>query len=373
MPRFRFRGARLLPLLVLVLAGAAGATPRYAIRAGQNCNLCHTNPTGGGMRELYASQFLIAEQISMKKETEPEIPIDPQIGTNVVIGTDLRTFYLHRDDQDVRNNFLQMQGAVYLSFQPATRFLGYFHQEFGQGPASAYELFALGWVLPGNGYVKAGKFVPAFGWRVPDHRSFTRRDFVFLPATPPHSDTGLEIGVFPGSFAIQASVLNGEYRSSFDSNDRVAFAARGSYRWTGGWGNVEIGGSCYRNQTSLEERRTYGPFAGLFLWRLTWTGEVDWTRVETAAVTTSLTTSHELAGRIVQGIDVFATYDFHDPHTDLKTGSVHRIGLGVDVLPYPFLALRGKVNAFRVDEGVDISALYTEDFLQSQVEIHFFY
>jgi len=28
-----------------------------------------------------------------------------------------------------------------------------------------HEIYGIGWLLPGSGYVKAGRFVPAFGWR----------------------------------------------------------------------------------------------------------------------------------------------------------------------------------------------------------------
>lgn len=38
-----------LPVLLLLVAPEASALPRYSARYGQDCLLCHQNPTGGGM------------------------------------------------------------------------------------------------------------------------------------------------------------------------------------------------------------------------------------------------------------------------------------------------------------------------------------
>jgi len=60
--RFKWR-PKLLSLALLaswlITAGEAGAVPRYSARYGQSCTLCHQNPTGGGMRTLYASQLCL--------------------------------------------------------------------------------------------------------------------------------------------------------------------------------------------------------------------------------------------------------------------------------------------------------------------------
>lgn len=330
------------------------------------------------MRDLYASQYLLPTRLAMETTPESELgAVNPQIGDNVVIGADLRTFFLRRDDRNVRTNFVEMQGSVYLSFLLSPRFSAYVHEDLGQGSATTYEIYGLGYFFGGKSYVRAGKFVPSFGWKVPDHRSFTRREFVFLPSFPPHSDTGIEVGLYPGSFTLQASMTNGEYRSAFDTNEDFAWTTRGSYRYTGRFANAEVGGSFYQNQRSDEKRQAGGPFAGVACWRLTWTGEVDWTRRElpqaTPSVVRSLTASHELAIEVVQGLDAVVSYDFYDPTFDLKSGSAHRIGGGVDALVYPFLSVQGRVNLFRVDAGPDIVATFPDEYTELQLQVHFLY
>jgi hypothetical protein len=376
---FPFSGPRgwIAVAAALLCVASAEATPRYALRVGQSCNLCHHDPTGGGLRSTYASQYLLPERIA-RPAPDPEtvtLP-DPQIGQDVLVGADLRTTHLYRDDTNSGNNFLQMQGALYLSFQPDPRFSAYVHTEFGQGNAQAHAIFAMAYILPASGYVKAGRFVPAFGWKVPDHRAFVRRDFVFLPAFPPHADTGVEVGFHPGAIQLQAAVLNGEPRSPRDGNNDLAYVLRGSWSPATGGLNGTIGGSYYRNAGVTEDVWAGGPFAGASWGRITWHGEVDWTHRETdSAVLTTVTTSHELAVELTQGLDAVGTYDFHDVDVNRQSGAVHRIGGGLQFLPYPFLELTGKLNAFRLDAGPAIAARtgYTADFLQSVVELHFLY
>jgi hypothetical protein len=367
-----------LMALAVLLSQDVGATPRYAVRVGQNCNLCHVNPGGGGMRDLYASQYLLPTRLAMETTPESDLgAVNPQIGDNVVIGADLRTFFMRRNDRNVRTNFVQMQGSVYLSFLLSPRFSAYVHEDLGQGSATTFEIYGLGYFFGGKGFVRAGKFVPSFGWKVPDHRSFTRREFVFLPSFPPHADTGVEVGVYPGSFTLTASLTDGEYRAAFDSNENFAWTTRGSYRYTSEFANTEVGGSFYQNANTVEKRQAGGPFAAASCWRVTWTGEFDWTRRElrqpATSVIRSITTVHELAVEIVQGLDLVATYDFYDPTFDLKSGSAHRIGGGVDALVYPFLSVQGRVNHFRVDEGPDIVAAFPDEYTEVQVQVHFLY
>jgi hypothetical protein len=384
---------RISKLALIGLAFSAGmltatpsqATPRYSAVVGQNCSLCHHNPTGGGMRSLYASQYLMPTRFAMKAigEGEPS-PVNPQIGDNVIVGADLRTFYLYEEDRDSGNNFINMQGSAYLAFQPDPKYSLYFHEEFGQGSAQAYELYAMGFILPANGYAKVGKFVPSFGWKFPDHRSFVRREFVFLPTFPPHSDTGIELGAYPGPFSIEASVLNGNFLSPRDTDNEVAFCARGAWRYTGGKSgfNVVAGASYYQNGSPGDGIWAGGPLASAAWKGFAWVAELDWSHREipgTAATSpfnqTGVALSQEFSAELRQGLVVMATHDFYDPNKNTQTGSVQRFGLGVDTLPYPFLGIQGMVYLFHPDEGPEIENRfgYTDDRAQAAIQLHFLY
>jgi hypothetical protein len=363
----------------LVLAATAEATPRYAATVGQNCNLCHHNPTGGGMRSLYASQYLMPKRFAMKAIGEgEESPVNPQIGDEVTIGADLRTFHLWDDDREAGGNFLQMQGAVYLAFEPAPGWSLYLHEEFGQGAAEAYEVYGMGYVLPKNGYVKVGKFAPAFGWKVPDHRAFTRREYVFLPPFPPHADTGVEAGIYPGPFSLEASVTNGTFSVPRDSDRDLAYAARGAYRYTNGKRgiNLSLGGSYYQNGEPGDGVWAGGPF-GSAAWKgFAWVGELDWSHTEDPSTSqTALVLSQEFSYKIIRGLEIVAVHDFFDPRKDYQTGSVQRVGGGLEALPFPFLSVQAYLYGFVPDAGSDIEDRYhyTEDDLMSSIQVHFLY
>jgi hypothetical protein len=374
-----------LNLAGLLLTTSSSATPRYAAVVGQNCNLCHHNPTGGGMRSLYASQYLLPTRFAMKAIGEgAPAPVNPQIGDNVTIGADLRTFYLYEEDRPSGNNFINMQGSAYLAFQPDPKYSLYIHEEFGQGAAQAYELFAMGYVLPASGYLKVGKFVPSFGWKFPDHRSFVRREFVFLPNNPPHSDTGIEVGAYPGPFSIEASVLNGEFRSSRDDDNELAFCARGAWRYTNKNGfNVIAGASYYQNGHHGSGLWAGGPLASAAWKGFAWVAEMDWSHQEIPPVAgsspfnqTGVALSQEFSAEVMRGFTVMATHDFYDPDKNIKTGSVQRFGIGVDTLPYSFLGIQGMVYLFHPDEGAEIESPkfgFTDDRLQTAIQIHFLY
>ncbi|MEZ5065576.1 MAG: hypothetical protein R3B81_12660 [bacterium] len=357
-----------------IVSGPALATPRYSLEAGQNCTLCHQNPSGGGMRSAYATQYLIPERFALRAPAR--LP-DPQIGADLSVGADARTFFLWQEDRTSGGDFVQMAASVYGWFQLGDRAGGYANLEFGQGESYAAEIFGVAWVLPGAGYVKAGRFVPAFGWRVPDHRAFVRREFTWLPPFPPHSDTGLEIGFHPKRFQIQASLTNGEYRLARDGNDELAFTARGAWLPTFGSVHVTVGGSWHQNRGVVEDRYAGGGFAGASWRRVTWLGEFDWSRSEPAPpdrIRNRFTVSQELAIRIVQGVHALGSYDFHDPDLDVAGGALHRIGVGAEALLTPFVQVRAKLNAFRVDDGPDALRLgLRNDFLQSEFEVHWLY
>jgi len=399
---FLERPVRIVPVVVLALVLAAAhaaappsalATPRLAMRLGQDCLLCHQNPSGGGMRSEYASQYLLPERLAMRAGaasggSEGALP-DPRLNDNVLIGADLRTAYLQRSDRDAGNNFLQMQGSLYLSVELESRVSIYVQEEMGQGAARAFEIYGLAFLLPASGYVKAGRFVPAFGWKHDDHRSFTRRELVFLPAFPPQSDTGVEIGFLPGPLALQLSATNGEFASAREQNDELAWCARGDFRRDFPGGHAVLGGSYYQHRGTQgsgaaaagQDVYAGGPFAGLRLGRVTWLGEFDWTHREQAAgvapldIFRTFTTSQELSWEVVQGLDVVAIYDFHDPDLDRESGAVQRIGGAVNALPRPWLGLYAGLNVFRLDDGPDLAARtgFTEDATEANVMIHFLY
>jgi hypothetical protein len=383
------RRIRVLAFLALAhalgLAFPAQALPRYTARYRQNCNLCHLNPTGGGLRSLYATQYLVPHEMSMKRfYADSLLKLDPQISESIRLGADLRTLHLYSaEDRPGEKNFFQMEGNVYLGFEPLPRFAGY----VSRGQSGSLEIFGLAYLLPFNGYVKIGRFEPEFGWKFDDHTHFTREPdpqsaqggtVFFRP--PGQSDQGVEVGMFPKRFTLNAAVVNGNpgSSSSFDNNSDVAFAGRGLARFDFGSAGLGLGGSYWHNVEPAGVRQVAGPLGYLNWGRLTWVGEVDWSHLDPRApqlARTQLLTSNEVSLQLTPGFDLLATFDYDDPNFDLQTGTRSRYGAGVDVLPTPFVSIQAVLNVFRFDtvNGGDITESNYKDYAQSQFQVHFFF
>lgn len=354
-------------LLGFLLAAPLHANPRYAARYDQRCGLCHDDPAGGGKRNLYAAQFLVPSEMSWRPmDDEARERIQPRLGPNLSVGVDLRTLHHYSDDRTEPQNFVEMEGNLYLAFQPDARITAY----LTRGISGSYEVFGIAYVLPHSGYVKVGRFVPPFGWRLPDHSAFARSYGGFAP--PSHSDVGVELGVFPGRLELQAALTNGARGQIGDNNRDLAFSGRAAARFHLAGIKAALGGSYAHNGSPGARASAAGPLGSLAWQRLTWVGEADWSHrdLTDGGSTRGLDLTQELAFRLRPGWDLLATHDFHDPDTGRRTGALNRYGFGVELLPSPFLQLRAMANSYDARKGPDLPR---DDYFQSEVQVHFLY
>lgn len=367
---------------LLCAAIEAEAVPRYTARVQQNCTLCHDNPTGGGMRSLYASQFLVPREMSLVKFTEEQVQrIRPDVSSSLTVGADLRTAHFYTSENVPGQGFFQMQGDLYASFHVDDRWSANLNVD----QIGSVEIYGLGWVLPWQGYVKAGRFTPVFGWRFTDHNMFTREELWF--DQPFNTDAGVEVGFFPRHVAFSASLLNGEpgVNTRFDTNNELAFVANALWQFGAGPIGVGLGGSYWYNNRDPSEstarpgRRTAGGPYGYVTWgALAWLWELDANRLRTedVGVQTALVTSHEVSWEIEPGLDLIGTYNWTDRDLDRKSGSLQRFGLGVDVMPVPCVQLQAHVNYYDAERGSPPPAptdVPEPDFWRSEIQLHLFY
>lgn len=355
----------------------AEALPRYSARYGQNCTLCHHNPTGGGLRTLYATQYLVPAELAMRPGfggadsaaaadvaadaggEAPQSPLpDPQLNAAVTVGADLRSLLYEGEGE--RGSIMDMQGDLYVAVQADPRFSLY----LDQGKSATEEFFGMAYVLPANGYFKTGRFTPAYGWRFDDHQMAGRRYLLFPEGSDVPSalnDAGLEVGIFPGRVEASASALRGSGQNG-DS-----FAGRLVVRRSQGPWNLALGGSVLRRQEVGGHRRAAGGFGYVACGPVTWLWQVDETRAEGR---TGMLVSQELGWRLRQGMDLRVTYSFQDPDVDLETGARARWGVGVDALPYPYFGALLMANLYDSRQG---QLVEQDDYYQVELVLHFLY
>lgn len=348
----------------------AGAVPRYSARYEQNCMLCHVNPTGGGMRSAYASQDLVPKEIALSPAAPEALTmLDTHLNRNVSIGTDFRELFIVATENAGLagpQGFFPMQGDVYLSFQLDPKYTLY----YDRGLSNTYELFALAHVLPVNGYVKAGRFVPAYGWKFDDHTMYVRSELGFAP--PANSDAGVEVGFAPKHGDLQLALLNGNRGSTLDNDRRLATALNASARFKAGPFVATAGFAGYSHPGLTEDLNTAGVFGYLSGWNVTWLGQRDVLRRDPALAPAviGVVTSHELSVLMRQGVELKATYDFYDPDRGLRSGAKSRWGLGVMVMPRPFLVAEASYRTTNVQPG---PALPGRDFDEGLFQLHLLY
>lgn len=359
-------GISLVLLLCAGAASSASATPRYAARYGQNCHLCHHNPTGGGMRSLYASQYIVPVELAMRASAlEASARLDPQIGENVTVGADLRTLYMSAARTPGENGFFAMQTDVYLAFQLDDRWSAYIDR--GQ---SGTEAFGLAYVIPCGGYLKAGRFAPGYGWQFEDHTAFVRQELGSAP--PGHTDTGVEMGLYPGRLAATFGLFNGAPGAARDTDRRLATTGRLLYRTRVGPAQAALGASIWRSDEECGLKTVGGPLGSLAWGPLVWLGEFGWSgrdRDEGHDVT-AWVVSQEVACRMTRGCDLRGTYNFHDPDLNRRGGAQERLGIGVDLLPRAYFGLQAMINFHRREVGPDLPG---RDDVQTTVIGHFLY
>jgi len=350
-------------LLVAVLAvacvDAARAIPRYSARYGQRCALCHVDPTGGGMRTLYASQFLVPMELAAITPDEETLEnLRPDLGPAVTVGLDLRT--LATGGEGDRSTLLDMEADLYVGVQMTEHFGAWIRT--GQGGVQEYA--GIAYVLPLDGYVKMGRFTPDYGWQWVDHQLAARRYLLDENGDPSPAalrDAGVELGMHTQAVEITAAALRGG-----DARGH-SYAGRVALRRSPGPFNVALGTSYLRREELDGRQIAYGGFGYVAVGPASWVFEVDATD---NGLRDGLLVTQELAWLLRRGVYLRGSYSFQDPDVDLESGTRTRWGLGTDLLLTPFFGALLMASRYETEDGDLVSG---PDYWQGEIVLHVLY
>lgn len=346
-----------LALLVTVTASASLALPRFASRTGARCQSCHVNPSGGEMRQAFGVRYGREELPVPAWSKEFEMEDFTNVIANVLgFGADMRTLFYARGSS---NAFWQMQGDFYVNFRLAKKISLFLNK----GLYSGFEVFGLMQILPSNGYIKVGKFLPSYGTRVDDHTTFIRTYTGFSPELGRRELTGLEAAVSPGPVSIMGGIYNAVDAFGGAVGNRKALLGRAEGMFNlGEEVHLGLGGNIFSSGAPPAELVSriaqdvgvpiaapgggatytlYGGFGSFSVHDLTLLGEVDFMRTKSAGTTnTSMITYLEADYPLVAGVDLKAAFDFYDPDTDAKSGAISRYSAGLEFFPIAGVELR---------------------------------
>jgi len=221
------------------------------------------------------------------------------------------------------------------------------------------EMYVLLHEAPMLAYVKAGRFVPAFGLRLDDHTVQTRRAFELDGSLPETRVTGVEIGLAPNYPYASLSWFAGGSRTEAPASWDVFDTPEGSggalnLGWRAeGW---SLGGSVLARRRPVEQGgdatsgAVFAVFNPWYYWRglpITLQAEVDYgtlTRLS-GRETHQLGFYQEISWLAGNGVNIVVAQDWIDPDTQVLDDHAWRLSGGVQFTPYPGLALDARGRA----------------------------
>ena len=201
----------------LLTPAPATAEPYISLRSGMQCPACHVNQTGGGKRTDfgvgYGLQTLPAHDFPLPEGADY---YDGRIGPHLLVGADFRGVNESRfAASGDTSTFATREGNLYTEMRLLPdRLRLYADVRVAPGSAQTREMFALVSHLPGEMYVKAGRFFAPYGWRLLDDGEFIRARTGFTFQSP---DDGIEVGWQPGDFVSSLAITNGNGGAADDN------------------------------------------------------------------------------------------------------------------------------------------------------------
>jgi hypothetical protein len=317
---------------LLVVAAPAAAEPYLALRTGLKCSSCHTNGTGGGNRNAFGGIYA-QTQLPMRSGTV----VSRNLTEFLQFGADLRVEGSGTFDESTPRTSMGLDVAqLYVAAELLeNRLVLYIDQTVGPDRAVAREAFGMVKRLPGESYIKAGKFLLPYGLRLQDDAEYIRERTGFSYFTP---DQGVEVGLEPGPLALAVALTNGNSGAvENDNGKQVTSSAAMVFR------RFRFGASASLNDGASVRREAVGGFGGVGVGPLVLLGEVDFVRDKPVAGDTvrQLMAYGEADWLLVRGLNAKVTYGWLDPNMDIDENERVRARFGLEAFPTPFLRFAG--------------------------------
>ena len=315
------------------------AIPRFALMRGNQCRDCHSNPTGGIIRNKDGWNY---GKNNLRLFRSSEINLSNQLNENISIGFDFRFQYLYSQELK-RTDFHKMAGGVYSNFDLSDELSFITTYDLYRGYFEGYGILK---VLPMEGYIKVGSFYPNFGIRLDDHTAYTRNGDAGLLSSSAsnglifesgYSQTGVEFGLFPTDFSF-VTLSVGQDKYPFRSD--VSYIGR--FEITPSIDDLNfLFGSSYgifrKNQNKFNLLSFFGGFGFRnFSFLSEFVSAKDYINPEIKSQFLMVETSY----RIKNGIDLVARYDRVVSDLNQKSNYLSHIIFGFDLFPYSFIEIK---------------------------------
>ena len=340
-------------------AASANGTeePWLALRTGLKCAQCHVNRTGGGGRNDFGNAWAQTQLPARTADVRSRA-----LNDWVALGFDLRVFAAATVSEATPRSEVGIQEAqIQLEARLIANVLSFYvDQTLGPGAATPREVFGLWQGLPLDAYVKAGKFMLPYGWRLWDDNAYIRQETGFTYRTP---EIGVEVGLEPGPMSLFVAVSNGT-TASVENDSQKKLTTSGAYihRY------FRLGGSFAHNSDATNKTDMTGAFGGFIVGPLAVLGEVDYifNRLKDTSSGSTEPPNQFVAyveGNLLatRGLNAKVTYGYHDPDRSVSENQRIRMRFGLEWFPISFVQLAAFYTMVedvpQVETDVDVVSL----------------
>lgn len=331
---------------MMAFGGFAGiapavAEPYLAVQEGYKCNVCHVNPTGGGLRNnfgtIYSKTLLPAQSLDGVLDAWTGKLID-----NVRIGGDLRAEWSKSvvPDNGGQQQFALEQFRVYGEVMVIPDKLGvYIDEQVAPNAAQNMEAYVRYGSTADGLYFKGGQFYLPFGWRLQDQTAFVREVTGISMTTP---QQGVELGYEHGSWSAQLDFTN----IAATATSTTGHQATGQVVYVQPlW---RLGAATSLTESDVGNRRVGGIFAGVRTGPVAWLGEADLIHDDSFPGGRSLAAGLlEADWRVRRGHNLKLTAEYYDPNRSVSEDQQVRYSAVYEYTPIPFMQLRAGYRRYR--------------------------
>ncbi len=318
-----FNSNALIPSISLLLLATASlySLPRLSAEQAVACKSCHINPNGGGARTEFGNHSVAFHELCLpqtKKLVEKRFN-KPRLSESVLVGFDTRHLVFEN------GRIFRMQTDAFVTFEPFKEF--YYHLRFWENGIN--ENYALLYFDKQKYYLKIGRFAPAYGLRMDDHKSFVREHLGF--GSNFYSD-GLSLGA-----EINGINFVGEMFNPDDRFVGIVHIFRPGYLNPFGYlAGLSVRVTETVNASNSTYPHTRGIFGGISYDRFTLSGEID----IAGKGNDSVLTYASLNTRIEYGLYFVAEYNFFDPDKHTTSSVEEFVRLSLELYPLPYVQFR---------------------------------
>lgn len=319
----RRRFAFIIPLAALIFLATASlySLPRLAAEHAVACKTCHINPNGGGARTEFGNYSIAFNELCLpqtKKLVQDKYK-SPRLSESVLFGFDTRHLILED------GSLFRMQTDAFVTIEPFSDF--FYHLRFWDSGIN--ENYALLYFANQKYYIKFGRFAPAFGLRMADHKTYVRENLGF--GSDFYLD-GFSLGAETNGFNIVTEVFKPINRLV----GTIHIFKPGYIHPFGYLAGFSFRFSETKNGTTGGYPHSRAIFGGISYERFTLLGELDLA----GKSNDSLLSYIGLTTRIEYGLYLIAEYNYFDSDLDLKSGTDEFLRLSLEIYPLPFFQLR---------------------------------